>query len=287
MNPRIASIENLVASDPGGRNIFDLALADQLRLAAQSLRLARRVGIVSGFYVVEASAGETDGPSGSKLVGTVLQQLGVEVDYITDELCAPLFRAMGIEPLTQVEGYLDEARPTHLLSVERLGRGADGRYHNMRGRDVTDTTPPLDELFIEAGRRGLTTIGIGDGGNEIGMGKVFGSALDAVPHGRQVATIVPTDFCIVAGVSNWGAYGLAGALSILEGRDLLPSAESVAQDLERMVADGGAADGVTHRTYQAPTVDGLDLSYSLRMLEEIRRQIAPSPLESPDRRHQA
>lgn len=69
MNPRIASIENLIAQDPGGRNIFGLLIADQLRLAAQSLRLAKRVGIVSGFYVPAAAAGETDGPPGAKLLG--------------------------------------------------------------------------------------------------------------------------------------------------------------------------------------------------------------------------
>ena len=279
MNPRITSIENLIATDPGGRNIFELAIADQLRLAAQSLRLARRVGIVSGFYVVEAQAGETDGPSGAKVVGEALRQIGIEADYITDERCAPLFRAMGIEPLIDADDYLDTTAPTHLLSIERLGRGPDGRYYNMRGVDVTETTPPLDDLFIEASKRGITTIGIGDGGNEIGMGRVFANAVGAVPHGRRIATTVSTDFCIVAGVSNWGAYGLAGALSVLEDRDLLPTAESVALDLENMVHIGGAADGVTHRTRQAPTVDGLELSHTLGMLEDIRRHIAPSPLE--------
>jgi hypothetical protein len=152
----------------------------------------------------------------------------------------------------------------------------------MRGIDVTDTTAPLDSLFIEGSRRGLTTIGIGDGGNEIGMGKVFADALATVPNGRRIATTVPTDFCIAAGVSNWGAYGLAGALSVLEGRDLLPSAEEAAHDIEWMVQTAGAADGVTHRTCEEPTVDGLDLGHSLRMLEDIRRQIARSPLEGDE-----
>ena len=100
MNPRIASIENLIAQDPGGRNIFGLLIADQLRLAAQSLRLAKRVGIVSGFYVPAAAAGETDGPPGAKLLGQALTQLGIKVDYLTDEWNAPLFRALGLEPIT-------------------------------------------------------------------------------------------------------------------------------------------------------------------------------------------
>lgn len=276
MNPRITSIENVIASDPGERNIFGLVVADQLRLAAQSLRLARRVGIVSGFYIPEAGAGETDGPPGAKALGEALHALGIEVDYLTDELNAPLFCALGIEPITDVEGYLDTARPTHLVSIERVGRAGDGRYRNMRGVDITEVSAPLDELFLEAQQRGLTTIGIGDGGNEIGMGNVFAEVMRQIPNGPIIATTVPTDFCIAAGVSNWGAFGLAGALSVLEGKDLLPSAKQAADDLERIVSEGGAVDGVTLR--HEVTCDGQTSADVLRMLESIRRHIAPSPL---------
>ncbi|MBI1825754.1 MAG: DUF4392 domain-containing protein [Planctomycetes bacterium] len=276
MNPRITSIENLIASDPGGRNVFELAIADQLRLAAQSLRLARRVGIVSGFFIADAGAGETDGPPGAKVLGDALAQLGIPVDYITDSRNAPLFAAVDREVLVEPTDYLTRAQPTHLVSIERPGRGRDGRYRNMKGADITAFTAPLDELFIEASRIGLTTIGIGDGGNEIGMGNVFAETLAAIPLGKQIASIVATDFCILAGVSNWGAYGLAGALSVLAGRDLLPTPQQCAQDFDRMVRVGGAVDGVSHR--RECSVDGLPLSASLRMLENIRRQIAPSPL---------
>ena len=259
-------------------------IADQLRLAAQSLRLAKRVTIVSGFFIPDAGAGETDGPPGAKVLGEALAKLGVEVEYVTDERNAPIFRALGIEPVVDVDGYLHRAHPTHLVSIERVGRGSDGRYRNMHGVDITDVSAPLDELFLEGSRRGLTTIGIGDGGNEIGMGKVFADALASIENGQAkpacrplAATVVPTDFCIVAGVSNWGAYGLAGALSVLAGTDLLPSAAQAADDLERAVRDGGAVDGVTLK--REPTTDGQDLSHSLRMLESIRRQIIASPLE--------
>ncbi|MFQ5495164.1 MAG: glutamate cyclase domain-containing protein, partial [Phycisphaerae bacterium] len=84
MNPRITSMENLIAHDPVGRNVFHLMISDQLRLAAQSLRLARRVGIVTGFFSPQAGSGETDGPPGAKVLGRALSQLGVKVDYITD-----------------------------------------------------------------------------------------------------------------------------------------------------------------------------------------------------------
>jgi uncharacterized protein YcsI (UPF0317 family) len=277
MNARISSIENTIAFDPGGRNIFGLARTDQLRLAAQSLRLARRVGIVSGFYIPAAGAGETDGPPGAKVLGDALAALGIDVDYITDARNAPLFEALGAPVLIEPPDYVATRRPTHLVSVERVGRALDGRYHNMRGEDITGSVAPLDELFLEAGRRGLTTIGIGDGGNEIGMGNVFADTLAQVDNGPAIACVVPTDFCIAAGVSNWGAYGLAGALSVLEGRDLLPTAEQAAAAIERMVHVGGAVDGVTHQ--RTVSVDGLDVSQSLRMLESIRRQIAPTLLD--------
>ncbi len=270
-------MENLIASDPGGRNVFGLVVADQLRLAAQSLRLGKRVGIVSGFYIPQAGAGETDGPPGAKIVGDALHALGIEVDYITDRWNEPLFRALDLEPLLDPHDYVTRVQPTHLVAVERAGRGRDGRYRNMRGLDISATTAPLDGLFLEASRRGLTTIGIGDGGNEIGMGKVFAEALSTIDHGADIASTVATDFCIAAGVSNWGAYGLAGALSVLAGRDLLPAAENCVKDIVRVVQTGGAVDGVTHR--RVATVDGLDLSVSVRMLENIRRQITPSPLE--------
>ncbi len=278
MNPRITSIENLIATDPGGRNIFGLVIAGQLHLAAQSLRLAKRVTIVSGFYVPEAGVGETDGPPGAKVLGETLAKIGIDVEYVTDAVNVPLFRALGIEPVVDVGDYLDRAHPTHLVSVERVGRGRDGRYRNMRGADITDVTAPLDDLFLEGGRRGLTTIGIGDGGNEIGMGRVFADALADIENGTRIATVIATDFCIVTGVSNWGAYGLAGALSVLEGCDLLPSAQAVVGDIEMMVRDGGAVDGVTHR--REPTTDGQSRADTIRMLESIRRQITPSPLAS-------
>ncbi|MEK6800259.1 MAG: glutamate cyclase domain-containing protein [Planctomycetota bacterium] len=277
MNPRITSMENLIASDPGGRNVFSLVVSDQLRLAAQSLRLARRVAIVSGFFIPDAGAGETDGPPGAKVLGDALGRLGIDVDYLTDRWNAPLFAALGVKPQIDTSDYLDRVCPTHLVSVERAGRGRDGRYRNMRGMDITATTAPLDELFLQAGRRGLTTIGIGDGGNEIGMGKVFADALAAIPNGKDIASTVPTDFCIAAGVSNWGAYGLAGALSVLVGRDLLPSAGECAEGIQQIVRDGAAVDGRTHR--RESTVDGLPLSQTLHMLESIRGLITPSPLD--------
>ena len=58
-------------------------------------------------------------------------------------------------------------------------------------------------------------MGIGDGGNEVGMGKVRQQVMQHIPNGEKIASSVCTDQLIAAGVSNWGAYALAAALYVL------------------------------------------------------------------------
>jgi len=89
------------------------------------------------------------------------------------------------------------------------------RYHDMNGQDVTACHAPLHRIFELAN---FTTIGIGDGGNEIGMGKVPWSVLaKQIPSGDRIACRVATDWLIPAGVSNWGAYALAAGVCRLRG----------------------------------------------------------------------
>eukprot|EP01079_Euglenida_sp_SAG-EU17-18_P001987 gene1987-473_t len=67
----------------------------------------------------------------------------------------------------------------------------------------------LDDIFAECTSRGIATVGIGDGGNELGMGNVSGQVFQHVPHGPKVACMTSCNFLITAGVSNWGAVALA------------------------------------------------------------------------------
>ena len=268
MTAAITAIEKLIAADPAGRNIAPLVQPGHLEGAARALAAAERVLIVSGFFVPAAQAGETDGPPGAKALGSALAALDIPAAYVTDERNASLFRAIGAEPLhLYAPGLLDDLRPSHLIAVERVGRAADGRYYNMRGEDVSAFTEPVDDLFLEATARGLTTIGIGDGGNEIGMGCAAEAVAAHVKHGPAIACVVKTDWLIACGVSNWGACGLAGALSILSGQDLLPTPEQVRAEVEAITAAGGV-DGVTRRS--EPTVDGQPLQASCDLLADIR-----------------
>src|SRR5207247_2784688 len=176
---------------------------------------------------------------------------------------------------------------THLIALERVGPGhtresianagqssaweqfprevpeeSRGRCRSMRGRDVTPFTRPAHLLFenppgVMVG--GRVTIGIGDGGNEIGMGKLPWTTIRKnIPNGGLVACRVPTDHLIVAGVSNWGAYALAAGVRRLRGASSEPALYDVAceHELLRLMVDAGPlVDGVTSE--RTATVDGL------------------------------
>lgn len=145
--------------------------------------------------------------------------------------------------------------------------------HTMRGRDITVCMSPAHRLF-EPGQ-GRVTIGIGDGGNEIGMGKVPWDVIRRnIPGGGRVACRVATELLIVSGISNWGAYGLAAGVRLLRGclpdRELFDT-EREREILEAMVEAGPLVDGVTGEA--TATVDGVPFdryAEPLRCMVEIQ-----------------
>jgi hypothetical protein len=56
----------------------------------------------------------------------------------------------------------------------QVSRALDGDCYTMRGLSMAHLAAPLDDLFIAAPGRGAATIGIGDGGNELGYARVSG-----------------------------------------------------------------------------------------------------------------
>ncbi len=147
-----------------------------------------------------------------------------------------------------------------------------GRYFTMKGRDITDLMHPAHHVFErDEDQDTVVTVGIGDGGNEIGMGKLpWDTIRRNIPNGELVACRVPTDHLIVAGVSNWGAYAIAAGVALLRGVEL--PAELFDPNREReilrvMVEKGPLIDGVTGK--QTATVDGLSWDDYIRPLVEI------------------
>jgi hypothetical protein len=275
-SPSFDAVDHLLALDPGRRGIAAFFRAGAARRAAAALAGSRRVVITTGF-IVEPKMAETDGPPGAAVLGRALRRLGADVSYVTDAETIPVMvaalRALG-EPL-DVHAYGDgpqaaddvlaRTRPTHLVAIERPARSRSGDYLNMRGHSVAEWNRPIDELFVAVGRpaRGRrgpvgrpVTVGVGDGGNEIGMGNVRGRLVRQGALMARIAATVTVDHLVVAGVSNWGAYGIAAHLGQLRGQPLL---HSPAQERELIAAcvEAGASDGVTRR--REPTVDALPL----------------------------
>ena len=289
-----------MALDPGGRGIDAFFVRGGATAAARALRKSRRVLLTTGF-AVGPGLPETDGPPGAACLGRALRLLGAEVTYVTDAVTVPplqaalkvlgepaaveIFqvahaRADGAAPgrapgrgaaRETARRLLGEYRPTHLVAVERPGRARDGHYRSARGRSLTEWNGALDELFLAAPAR-VVTVGVGDGGNEVGMGTVRARVARAGGVFPRIASVVKVKHLVVAGVSNWGAYGIVAELGRLAGRPLLHTAEEE-QALVQACVDAGAVDGLTHR--REPTVDGLPLPVHIGMLELLR------VLESP------
>jgi len=272
-------IDHLLALDLASRGIAGFYRPGGARAAARSLARGKRVVLTTGFAVGPGMA-ETDGPPGTAVLGRALRCLGKPVTYVVDDAAAPLMeatlKALG-EPVEIVVFPHDGAaadvrlpagrgRPSHLVAVERPGRARDGDYRNARGESVAAWNGPLDALFLNR-PRGVTTIGIGDGGNEIGMGNVRLRLLRQGALARKIASVVRVDHLVVAGVSNWGAYGVVAHLSILAKRQLLHTTEEE-RGLVKACVEAGAVDGITRSRVLA--VDGLPLSTHVAMVELLR-----------------
>jgi hypothetical protein len=249
-------------------NLFN-AFPDDFAAACRSIanHPSPRVGIVTGFMIpsVDPPTGETDGPLGALFLVNALSRMGIPCVLFSDEagLSAIHVGIQFFDREVAVVKLPEKARPemlrplTHLVAIERCGPShKNGRNHTMRGRDITDLTAPAHLLF--EGQRPYVTIGIGDGGNEIGMGKVpYATICKNIPNGELVACRTATDFLIVAGVSNWGAYALAAGVMLLRGSVDVSLFDRTRERglLEHIVEHGPLVDGVTGQ--RTPTVDGL------------------------------
>jgi hypothetical protein len=114
-----------------------------------------------------------------------------------------------------------------VITVEKQGGNPAGVMHGISGVSRDGTRANVDGLMNRLNSTGKLTIGIGDGGNEIGFGKIYDAAKEFVPYatqcqcpcGKGILTVIGTTILYPVGVSNWGAYGLAAALALLT-RDL-------------------------------------------------------------------
>ena len=249
--------------------LYSLLPETACRNAAEAL-LSQKHGnifIITGFYCF--GQGETDGPIGSHFLALALQKLGYFPIIVTDEYSIAYFQTENYTTLkygfsTNAQQLLQTYSPQALIAIERCGRATDGHYYSMKKKDISAFTPPLDDLFIQKNAC-IPSIGIGDGGNEIGMGNFYDTLLQ---HTDIIPSCVCVDYPIVSTVSNWGAYGLIAALSVLSKKDLLPSDAAVETFLQQLVHIG-APDGILGPNHCS--TDGFEISMDFEILAALRK----------------
>ena len=249
------------------------------RAAEYILENTGHVVITTGFYILMSGSAETDGPPGALAIGNALQSLGMKVTYVSDSYATPALRqivggdaevvdfavADPEESIRAGRWLLDQLDPDLLLSIERCSRSRDDTYLNMRSVDISDQTARLDYMFESS----IPSVGIGDGGNEIGMGNLAQiiPTFASLPPNPAIATV---DRLVVSSVSNWGGYGLVAALSLLTGKNMLPTVEHETKLIEQLV-DLGLVDGTTGDATHF--VDGFTTEENVALLQRLHRLV--------------
>src|SRR5262245_62095169 len=185
--------------------------------------------------------------------------------WLAIERVGPSHTLSSLQRQMQGDGALGQA---YLDFLDAVPEDHQGRCHTMRGRDITHLMSPAHVLFEWAR---VPTIGIGDGGNEIGMGKIAWDIIDRnITGGGLVACRVPTERLIVCGISNWGAYALSAGVWKLRRQALHPllaDPENERKILRVMVDHGPLVDGVTGKA--ALSVDGQSFEDYIKVLTEV------------------
>lgn len=274
---QFAEFETQLRFDPGCRGLAQQLRPGTLAIAAERLAHAACVAIATGFFVPAAGAIETDGPPGTAFLARALERLGKQVVVLCPTTATQAMRVCkeslglnySIRELTPgtivASSILNDIACDVFVGLEYPGQTADGTCRNMRGIDISEHVPILDGVLDSAKAQGLYTMAIGDGGNELGCGST-GACVAFAPDGKCIASRTDADTVICAGVSNWGAYAVVAALSVLENTELLPTAEEEYQLLVEL-SKVGVVDGVTHRL--VPQVDGLSVDASMGFLREL------------------
>ncbi|MBD3666250.1 glutamate cyclase domain-containing protein [Sulfitobacter aestuariivivens] len=273
------------------------AAADRLLAIPEGGTVIVTTGSVSRAWL-SPELGENDGPSGAAAIVRALwlARKATTVVMIEETLMAPIaavLRACGLAvvdhatalqasadgsmacvvlepyPVEDAAGQaaasevLDRFRPDLMFSTERVGRNENGIYYNMRGRDYGMGRARIDMLFDAGLSRGIPVVGVGDGGNEIGMGLVAEAVRVSIPYGDigdcrcggGIGAVSGADVLVTAAVSNWGCTAICAAMALRAGdARLLHTPVMEARLLQVMTVNGliNSADGIID-----PHVDGI------------------------------
>lgn len=262
-----------------------------------------RVLIVSGAAVPKhMPLGENDGPIGSVVLAKSLSAIGHSVAILTDPACAGPFEGLiryldisvevfqiGLEDRPMQERMVEEN--DLFIAIERLGGNVNGNLYGVNGNPRGGMRANLDHLFRTARAQGKPTMAIGDGGNEIGFGKIRDrlerempeyAYKDVTPCGGGIYSALETDTLLVANSSNIGAYGVTAALALLRRDPSLCHTPELDYALAHVGAGLGLVDGVNGEL--RPWCDGIPPEANAAVVQ-VMLNIVERTLETAAPRH--
>lgn len=268
--------------------------------------------ILVGWKAPYRLNGETDGPLGAVIIARAIAKAckALPVLLAEDEIAnalIPLCRIAGLNVLDletakitehsvyikgmpigekeskeASESIFKELNPSCIFSVERPGRNEKGVHHYSRGESCSDGIAYLDYIFEEGWLKGVLTIGIGDYGNELGLGKIKNAVRKYIKHGSMcvcpckggIATYDLAEVTVVSATSNWGAFGIAAALAILKkDLDIFHNRE-IEREMLRICVINGIVDGALN--YPMRSVDTISEEADVGVVELMRTVIRKS-----------
>jgi hypothetical protein len=186
----------------------------------------------------------------------------------------------------EADKLLDKMKPKAAISIERPGRNEKGQYHTANGLRITDFVAKLDDLFDGVSRRGGLTIGIGDLGNELGMGSLKDATKQLILYGEKcqcgcgagIGASVPAEAVVFGAVSDDVAYAFLACLSYLLSQPEVLQSEMMQKVLEAACING-AIDGPSG--LNRPLIDYLDVQNHIFQIE-LMKEIVRSPARFMD-----
>lgn len=262
------------------------------------------VGIITGFpsrSFLGRGITETDGPVGALYLARVLEEVlnavpVIIIDTALQKYCSKPAANAGLlvttleqaliakrgrvnaavvtfldcpvedEDAHQVAArFMQEQQPKALIAVEMPALAADGFAHTASGRAIVhDHLAKADHFFALAAQQGVLRIGLGDGGNEMGMGNLRQTLARISPIGETIAARSESDVPVVGASSNWAAYAIGICIEAMSGSTKVNRSIDLAGIIRRC-AEEGAIDGYSSRP--EAKVDGTPISMNLALLE--------------------
>ena len=161
--------------------------------------------------------------------------------------------------------FLGTVAPKALVAIEMPSIAANGLAHTAGGRAIVqEHLAKAHHFFTVAAELGILRVGLGDGGNEMGMGNMRAALAKITPVGERIAAATDSDVPVVGASSNWAAYAIGICIEALSGSTRVNRSIDLSSIIRRC-ADEGAIDGYSVRP--EAKVDGTPLALNTAIID--------------------